>query len=167
MAALFADFLADKYIVIELNTIEIRIAIMLVLNIKSIAINVFAKILSTIFNTINIAKSPLKIPRGIPIIPKIKPSYKTFFFICFEVAPTDANIPYCFVFSVIEIAKLFRIQNTDVTIMIIIIIPAIVYNIVVLASLNCKFSHLIKLSLLLIVNFIFSAILSESLPLLK
>ena len=69
-------------------------------------------------NKIKIAPNPDIIPIGIPIIANINPSYKTFLFICFEVAPIDANIPYCLVFSVIDISKLFLMQNIDVTIII-------------------------------------------------
>ena len=101
------------------------------------------KIFEITLSKIKIATKPLNIPTGIPIIPKIKPSYKTFFLICFEVAPTEASIPYCLVFSVIEISKLFLIQKTEVTI-ITITTALTAYNVFVVLSLNSKFSHLNK-----------------------
>ena len=48
------------------------------------------------------------------MIPRILASQKTFFLICLLVAPILLNIPYCLIFSVMEMSKLFLIQNTDV-----------------------------------------------------
>ena len=48
----------------------------------------------------------------------------------------DDNIPYRCSFSVSEITKLFRMQNTLVTMMITIAIPAMEYNIFRLSSEN-------------------------------
>ena len=79
----------------------------------------------TIHSKIIIAIIPNKIPSGIAIIPIYKPSSKTLFLICFLVAPTDASIPYCFVFSETEMLKLFLITNTLLTTIITIITPAI------------------------------------------
>ena len=76
----------------------------------------------TTFNKIKIANIPDNIPIGIEISPNIIPSYNTFFFICFDVAPTLASIPYCLNLSVIEILKLFLITNIAVTTIIEIII---------------------------------------------
>ena len=73
--------------------------------------------------TISIANIPLKIPKGIPIIPNINPSKNTVFFICFLVAPILESIPYCFSLSVTEIANPFLITNTLVTNIIAITIP--------------------------------------------
>ena len=81
------------------------------------------------FIKINVAKTPQNIPIGIDIKPKSIPSNNTFFLICFFVAPMLDNIPYCFIFSVIEIAKLFLITNTLETIIIPITIPAKEYSI--------------------------------------
>ena len=82
----------------------------------------------TIHNKIIIATIPNKIPSGIATIPIYNPSSKTLLFICFLVAPTDASIPYCFVFSDTEILKLFLITNTLLTTIITIITPAILYK---------------------------------------
>ena len=71
------------------------------------------------------ASTPQSIPKGIAITPRIKPSYKTFFLICLFVAPTLTSIPYCLVFSIIEILKLLRITKMLVTIIIPITTPAI------------------------------------------
>ena len=60
------------------------------------------------------ASIPNNNPNGIPINPNIVASKNTFFLICFFVAPILFNIPYCFVFSAIDISKLFFIQKTDV-----------------------------------------------------
>ena len=60
------------------------------------------------------ANTPKSNPSGIPINPNIVASKNTFFLICFFVAPTLFSIPYCLVFSAIDMSKLFFIQNTDV-----------------------------------------------------
>ena len=59
-------------------------------------------------------------------MPRTKPSYKTFFLICLLVAPILASIPYCLVFSVIEILKLLRITKTLVRMIMAITTPATV-----------------------------------------
>ena len=76
----------------------------------------------------NDAKYPKNIPSGIPINASIVASNNTFFLTCFLVAPMLLNIPYCLFFSVIEISKLFLIQNTDVNIIIPIAIATTYFN---------------------------------------
>ena len=66
----------------------------------------------------------------------IKPSFSTVFLICFDVAPTLASIPYCFVFSDTDILKLFLITNTLLTTIIPITIPPRLYNAVIVVSLK-------------------------------
>ena len=81
-----------------------------------------------ILTNMNDAKYPKNIPSGIPINASIVASNNTFFLTCFLVAPMLLNIPYCLFFSVIEISKLFLIQNTDVNIIIPIAIATTYFN---------------------------------------
>ena len=127
----FAAFLADdkheKYIVILDIIIPITNEIIEILyeNCTS-AIIFFISIFKTNIK-IKFATIPSNIPRGIPINASITPSNRTFFLICFFVAPIEESIPYCFILSVIEIAKLFLITNILDTTIIPITIAAITY----------------------------------------
>ena len=58
------------------------------------------------------------VPTGIPTTPSIAASVLTLLFIWRLVAPTLESIPYCLIFSVIDMLKLFLIQYTDVSIII-------------------------------------------------
>ena len=111
-AALLADALQEKYIVITANITDSIIAVTGTeyINVTS-SITFPIKLFNTIDN-IQFTNIPSNIPDGIPINPNIAPSNSTFFLICFLVAPIDDNIPYCLVLSVIDIAKLFLITNT-------------------------------------------------------
>ena len=71
-------------------------------------------ILFTINSTIPIAPTPIIIPSGIDISPRIAPSKNMLFLICFEVAPILAIIPSSLVFSVKDILKLLLITNAEV-----------------------------------------------------
>ena len=102
-----------------------------------------------------VAKLPDIIPKGIPIKPKIVASYKTFFLICFLVAPILFNIPYCFVFSDMDISKLFLIQNTEVIIIIIHTINTTIPNPPIELSLMGLVSNIIKYSFTSISYFAF------------
>lgn len=66
----------------------------------------------------------------------------TLCFICFFVAPTELSIPYIFIFSVIDIANEFLIQNTLVNTITNINIPHTVNSIVTVSSENANTSHL-------------------------
>ena len=83
-------------------------------------------------------------PAGIPIMPSIKPSKSTLCLICFDVAPIEASIPYNFVFSVIEIAKLLRITKILEIAIITIIITANEKSILIYSSLSAKPLYLSK-----------------------
>ena len=134
--ARLADTIHDKYIVKNPKTMLKITTDIGILNINSISVeNALLPInIVVIFININVAKIPTRIPIGIEINPNNIPSNKTLLLICFFVAPILDSIPYCFIFSVIDIAKLLRITNTLVTIIIPIIIPAKEYSIVVVLS---------------------------------
>ena len=110
------------------------------LNINFKLFKASAKSVPITFNRIKSANNPHKIPIGIAISASIIASYNTFFFICFGVAPTDASIPYCLIFSVIDIAKLFRMQKILVTIIITITTTASDNTVDIVESLTSKFS---------------------------
>lgn len=76
------------------------------------------------------------------MLPKILASFITLFLICFFVAPTEESIPYIFIFSVIDIAKEFLMQNILVNIIINITTPPTVNNIEIVLSENANTSHL-------------------------
>lgn len=99
-------------------------------------------IIPTIFNKTNIANSPETIPSGTPMHPSIIASYITLFLICFFVAPTELNIPYIFIFSVIAIANEFLMQNILVNIITPISIPHTVNSITTVSSEKANASHL-------------------------
>ena len=90
------------------------------------------------------ANTPKTNPKGIPINPRIVASKNTFFLICFLVAPMLLSIPYCFIFSVIEISKLFLMQNIDVTTIIPQAIATIMPRFPTAFSSNGLFSNKIK-----------------------
>jgi len=92
------------------------------------------------------AKRPLSIPATIPAAPKAAASYSTFLLICLGVAPIEANIPYCFVFSVIDIEKLLLMHTADVTIIITITTSAILYTKAMLELVRLLDSYLISQS---------------------
>ena len=143
--AILALLFADKYIVKLLNNIDTKIAPIETLNIKNPSIT-NAEPNNTFVTFINMydAKIPHTIPIGIPIQPKINASYNTFFLICLLVAPTLASIPYCLIFSVIEILKLFFMQKTDVNIIIAVTIIANIYIAFIVPSLAFIVSNAIK-----------------------
>ena len=72
----------------------------------------------TTLTSISDAKIPLMVPTGIPTTPSIAASVLTLLFIWRLVAPTLASMPYCLIFSVIDMLKLFLIQYTDVSMII-------------------------------------------------
>ena len=123
LEAFLADFLADKYKTKLLKIIINIIAYILVENINSIPNKFLPNDIPKISKNAKIKIIPNIIPIGIEIIPIINASWNTIFRICFLVAPIDDNIPYCFIFSVIDISKLFLIQYTDVNPITNIIIP--------------------------------------------
>ena len=67
-------------------------------------------------------------PATIPITPINAASKNTFFLIWRGVAPIEANIPYCLVFWLIDIAKLLLIHTAEVIIIITITTSAILYT---------------------------------------
>ena len=126
--AFIAGIKHDKNIVMPEITTEIKIAIPGTSYTNDVPSIMSTNNKFTIHSKIIIATIPNKIPSGIAIIPIYNPSSKTLLFICFLVAPTDASIPYCFVFSDTEILKLFLITNTLLTTIITIITLAIPYR---------------------------------------
>ena len=90
------------------------------------------------------ASTPLPIPIGIPTIPSIAASVFTLFLICLFVAPMLESIPYCLIFSVIDILKLFFMQYTEVSIIINATIAAITKSALNNPSIGYKHSYLIR-----------------------
>ena len=109
LAAFLALPAADKKIVSIPSTTAIRIARMDGLKIRLNCSILPSKVLLISINT-NPAKSPNTTPRKIPTYHIMAASVYTLFFICFLVAPILDNIPYCLIFSEIDISKLFLIQ---------------------------------------------------------
>lgn len=76
------------------------------------------------------------------MVPNIIASLITLFLICFLVAPTDASSPYIFIFSVIDIANEFLMQNTLVNIITPITTAAAENSISTVLSENANACHL-------------------------